>query len=122
MSMKINIDDITIKIKIIDEVALKAIVSLNFGDFVVKGFRVQKSKFDDEKGAPKPWITPPVYRAGNGTYHPIFYIPDKDLWSQLQSKIEHEYRIQTDEHYRKMYGLPKKEEEEGQINVDEINF
>lgn len=119
MSMRLNIEEIIIKVKVVDQAKLKAIVSLDFGDFVVKGFRVQISQYENEKGD-KLWITPPSYRAATGKYHPIFYVLKKDQWEVLEKRILDEYKSQTDAHHRKVYGLPSAEEE--QIDVEGINF
>ena len=97
--MKINLEEITVKAKIIEGQKLKAIIGLDFGDFVVRGFRILESEFDNLRGE-KMWLTPPSYQGG-GRYHPIFYIPDKELWQKLEEKIWDEYKRQLDEHYKK---------------------
>ena len=97
--MKINLDEITVKAKIIENQKLKAIIGLDFGEFVVKGFRIMESEFENLRGE-KMWLTPPSYR-GVGRYHPIFYIPDKELWQKLEMKIWEEYDKQVKEHYKK---------------------
>lgn len=102
-----NIDEIELKIKILDEKKTKAIISLNFGDFLVKGFRITDSRFENKNGE-KLWLIPPSYQGG-GRYHPIFYIPDKELWSVLEDKIWKEYQKAKDEHYKKQYGIRDEE-------------
>ena len=87
--MNINIEEIIVRVKIIDQKKLKAIISLDFGDFIVKGFRVMDSEYENPKGD-KLWLTPPSY-VGMGKYHPIFYMPNKDLWKHLEVKVWGEY-------------------------------
>ena len=108
--MRLNIEDIKIKIKVVDIAKLKAIIGLDFGDFVVKGFRVQASDYENYKGD-KLWLTPPSYADKSGRYHPIFFIPEKELWAELEQKIWETYYEQKDGHYRKVYDLPSKEDE-----------
>ena len=104
MTMKMNKDEIKVKIKFIEEKKLKAIISLNFGDFVVKGFRIAESDYDNDRGD-KLWLTPPSYRDSGGRYHPIFYIPNKELWKELEGKVWDEYKLQSEEHYKKRFDL-----------------
>ena len=102
--MTINKDEIQVKTKFIEGEKMKAIISLNFGDFVVKGFRVSASEYENTQGD-KLWLTPPSYRDSGGRYHPIFFIPNKKLWKELEGKIWREYKIQSEEHYKKRFDL-----------------
>jgi len=113
--MTLNFNEIKIKVKITDgNGKLKAIIGLDFGDFVVKGFRIQESQYENEAaGGRKLWLTPPSYGDRGGRYHPIFYIPDKDLWERLQAKIWEAYDAESKRHLTKTYDLD--EEEAGQL-------
>lgn len=103
--MKIKIDEIKIKFRILDQQKLKAIFKLDLGDFVVTGFRIQESEHENSRGQ-KLWITPPSYQDRSvGRFHPIFYIPNKELWGKLEEYIWDEYERQSDEHYKKSYGI-----------------
>jgi len=102
--MIITKDKIKVKIKFIEAQKLKAIISLNFEDFIIKGFRVSESEFENDKGE-KLWLTPPSYRDSGGRYHPIFYIPHKELWKELENFIWDEYKAQSEEHYKKRFDL-----------------
>ena len=102
--MKIDITEVDIKIKFLEQEKLKAIISLDFGDFTVKGFRVQKSEYENSKGD-KLWLTPPSYQGGGGKYHPIFYIPNKDLWIDLENRIWDEYEDQLKEYHKKQFDI-----------------
>ena len=104
MHMIITKDKIKVKIKFIEAQKLKAIISLNFEDFIIKGFRVSESEFENDKGE-KLWLTPPSYRDSGGRYHPIFYIPHKELWKELENFIWDEYKAQSEEHYKKRFDL-----------------
>lgn len=101
--MAINIEEISIKCKFIEEKKLKAIITLDFGDFVVRGFRISESEYENRQGE-KLWLTPPSY-LGGGRYHPMFFMPDKELWQRLEEKIWDEYRRQSEEHFKKRLGL-----------------
>ena len=98
--MKIKIDEIGLKIKITDG-KVKAIIGLDFGEFVVKGFRIQVSEHENENGE-KLWLTPPSYK-GPYKWHPIFFMPDKELWKELEKKIYQEYHVQMKEYQKKIY-------------------
>ena len=102
--MTINKDQIKVKIKFIEAQKLKASIGLNFDDFVIKGFRVSESEFENDRGE-KLWLTPPSYRDSGGRYHPIFFMPNKELWKELESFIWDEYKTQSEEHYKKRFDL-----------------
>src|SRR3989344_907779 len=101
--MKINIEEIELKIKILEDKKTKAIITLDFGDFVVKGFRITESEFVNVSGD-KRWFMPPSYKGGP-KWHPIFFMPDKELWQKLEKKVWKEYKIKNDEHQKKMLGI-----------------
>lgn len=102
--MKINIEEVLVKIKFLEEKKLKAIIGLNFGDFAIKGFRAQESQYANDYGL-NLWLTPPSYRDGGGHYHPIFFMEDKELWKKLEKKIWDEYSKQSEEFYKKKFDL-----------------
>ena len=101
--MKVDINSIKVQVKVLESQKLKAIIGLDFGDFVVRGFRVMESQFDNPRGD-KLWLTPPSY-LGGGRYHPIFFMPEKSLWEALQAKIWDEYYKETETHYKKRMDL-----------------
>src|SRR3989344_9571302 len=98
--MRININELIAEIKIIENQKLKAIVALDFGDFKVKGFRIMVSDHENHRGE-KLWVVPPSYRGGGGSYHPIFFAPDKDLWLKIQDKILDEFAKKQSEYWTK---------------------
>ncbi len=102
--MKININEIGVKIKFLEQEKLKAIIGLHFGDFTIKGFRVMKSNYKNDYGD-ELWLTPPSYQGGNGSYHSIFYIPNKELWKELEKKIWNEYKKQKENYHKKQFDL-----------------
>lgn len=105
--MKIKIEEIQLKIKILDDVKTKAILGLDFGDFVIRGFRIMDSQYKNMNGD-ELWLTPPSY-LGGGRYHPMFFMPDKELWKVLEKKIWTEYEIKRKEHYIKKMGIEKED-------------
>lgn len=105
--MKINIKDINFRIKILDDKKTKAIIGLDFGDFVIKGFRITESQYENMNGD-KMWLIPPSYMGG-GHYHPIFFIPDKEIWQELEKIIWDKYKKAVDEHYKKRLQISDEE-------------
>jgi len=104
--MTIDIEKIVIKIKLTDG-KMKAIVALDFGDVVLRGFRVQDSQYENERGE-KLWVTPPTYQGG-GKYHPIVFFPDKDFWKRLQIRILDAYQAADRDRHKKAFGLSDEE-------------
>ena len=107
--MKIEIDEIVVKVKL-TEGKLKAIIALDFGEFVLHGFRIQDSQYDNEKGQ-KLWITPPAY-LGGGKYHPMVFFPDKILWERIQTKIWNSFDEAMKVRLTKAYNLSEAEADE----------
>ncbi len=105
--MILVVEDIIVKVKVVDEKKLKAIIGLDFGDFVVRGFRIMESEYPNHKGD-KLWLTPPSYKGGV-RYHPIFFVPDKTLWEKLSLRIWDEYYHQHTAQYSKRMGIDPKE-------------
>ncbi len=106
--MNVDLDVISIKVKVLEGQKLKAIISVDFGDLIVKGFRVMESQYPNLKGD-KLWLTPPSYPSAGGKYRPIFFMPEKGLWEALQAKIWNEYYKQTNSHYQKRMGVQDEE-------------
>lgn len=104
--MTIDIEKIVIKIKL-TEGKLKAIVGLDFGDVVIRGFRIQESQHENDRGE-KIWITPPSYQGG-GRWHPIAFFPDKELWKRIEVKIYDAYDAATKKRLTKAYDLSDEE-------------
>jgi len=100
----LNIDDLKFQIKLLENGNLKAIASIDFGDFVVKGFRINLSAYKNESGE-NLWITPPSYKDGGEKYHPIFFIPDKALWKKLEQRLVIEYNKASNEYYQKRLNI-----------------
>jgi hypothetical protein len=109
--MKIKIDEINLKFKILEDAKTKAIIGVDFGDFVIRGFRITDSQFENMNGD-KLWLMPPSYQGG-GRYHPIFFMPDKELWKVLEKRIWEEFEVKRKEHNIKKLGI--KEEDWGLV-------
>ena len=99
-----NINEITIKTKFIDQKKLKAIIAVDFEDIIVRGFRVMESNYKNDYGD-ELWLTPPSYQDSGGKYHPIFFMPDKSKWQELKKLIWEEFYKQRDEYYKKQFDL-----------------
>lgn len=103
-TMKLDLREIAIKVKVLQDKKLQAIISLDFGgEFVVKGFRVQSSEFTNYKGD-NLWLTPPSYKGGV-KWHPIFFMPDKEKWKELEMRIWDEFYRERDQFFKKFHGL-----------------
>ncbi len=105
--MKINIDEIKISIKFIENKKTKAILSLDFGEVVVKGFRISESQYENDLGD-KLWLQPPSY-VGGGRYHSIFFMADKEQWKNLEKRIWSEFKMKQDQYHKKKYDIPESE-------------
>ncbi|MDD5146889.1 MAG: hypothetical protein PHN39_04100 [Candidatus Pacebacteria bacterium] len=104
--MTIDVEKIGIKIKL-TEGKLKAIVGLDFGDVIIRGFRIQESQHENDRGE-KIWVTPPSY-LGGGKWHPIAFFSDKDLWKKIEGKIYDAYAEVMKKRLTKAYGLSEEE-------------
>ena len=112
--MEINTKTFTVKVKITEnQKTMKAIVGLDFGDFVIKGFRIMDSVHEDHRGY-KLWVVAPSYRGGGG-YHPMFFAPNKELWVKIQDKIIDAYKVEDTRYWAKRIGL-------GKDDIDSIEF
>lgn len=105
---KSDLEKVKIHVKVIEEEEFKAIVTLEFENWVVRGFRIFRSK-KDRKGENPLWVVPPSYQDRNKKYHPIFYILEKPLWHELENRILEEYEKQQEIHYSKRFDLDKKD-------------
>lgn len=86
----LDLDKMTIKIKRIEGKPMKAMIGLEFENFVIKGFRITESKYKNMFGEDL-WLTPPSYKDSNNKYHPMFFMPNKEEWEKLEKKIWEEY-------------------------------
>lgn len=102
--MNLNIEEIIIRVKILDQKKLKAIIGLDFGDFVVKGFRIMESQYENRRGD-KLWLTPPSYIGAGTRHHPIFFMPNKELWEKLEDRMFIAYEKEIKEHYKKQFDV-----------------
>jgi hypothetical protein len=102
--MNITKDEVVVKIKFTEAKKVKAIITLDFQGLVIKGFRVMESEYENVKGE-KLWLIPPSYQDSGGRWHPIFFIPDKELWKEIELKIWGEYEKQIEEHYKKRFDI-----------------
>lgn len=86
--MKKLINDI--EVKLLEDDKTKAIVNLVFQDFMIKGFRIMTSEFENAHGD-KLWVVPPSYPGSAGNYHPLFYTTNKQSWQEVEELIFQEY-------------------------------
>jgi hypothetical protein len=98
-----DIDNINITVRPSDKGDTKAIVNISYDDIEINGFRISKSKYDDNEL----WVQPPAYPSG-GKYHKIFFLNNEAKWKQLEEKIIASYIGDTS-------GVPN-------LDIDDINF
>ena len=65
-----------------------AIVSVDFGNFFVRGYRVWQTKDTN-----KVFVAAPSFRCGGGGWLESFVIKEKILWQTLQKRILQEYEM-----------------------------
>lgn len=98
---KIDISEITFRIKILESEDWKAMVTINFGWISIKGYRIKVSEFLGEHGEFL-WVVPPCYRTMAG-FKPIVHI-EKELWKKIEKLLVKEYRKKFEEYAEKKLG------------------
>ena len=89
---KINSNDISVKLVLIDQPSILARATVIFLDCIeTHGWRVMPSRqmnhlFNDEV-----WIQAPSVRKGNDGWKEVVYIGDKDAYQTIQQKIYDAY-------------------------------
>ena len=116
--LNISINDIEIRFKMLENLKLKAIATITFGDIIIKGFRVQSSDFGTGNDIPL-WVDAPSFFL-KGTYRPMFFIENKALWKAIEQKVIAEYHIQLNEHYEKR--METASDVSPEIEVSNVNF
>lgn len=110
---KLVIESIKVNFKFLEYTDLKAIFSLDFGDFVIRGWRISKSKYkkieSENDESTDLWIVPPSYQEKGGKYHPMFFIPNKELWEQLEAYILQKYHEASEEQMKKRFEIKEQE-------------
>lgn len=89
--MNIDINHIRVKINLTKDTKLLATAIVEYGPFVIKGFRITDSKYVDEVGD-KLWVQPPSYINAEKKYSPLFFCEDKNLWNGIKKKVIEEYK------------------------------
>lgn len=114
--MKINIEDIEFQFRFHDNEQMPATMTLLIGQFAIRGFKIMKSKFTENK---YPFtLFPPSSRTGSGSWIDIFWTDIKNDWEFLKRKALEQF---SREHAK--YLLEKDELElKKEGNVDDIKF
>ena len=89
--MMMSPEQAAVRVRLIEEEWLKAIFTLDCGDLVVRGFRILASRYPNADGEHLE-LLPPTYEDESGRHHPVVFIPDKDLWRRLETRMIAEYR------------------------------
>ncbi len=102
--MKINIEEIKVKIKLSDKTNLEATAVLDFGDITVKGFRLSTSEHENPNMSnAKLYLQPPSYRAGR-TYQKLVFVNDKEKWEEIERLVFKEYKKAKDVKNNDLWG------------------
>jgi len=120
-----TIDDITVRIKLIDppRSTLLAQAEVIFNDLIeTKGWRIMPSQKIHPKFQELLWIQPPVHKVGF-QYHPTVFIADKLLYEQVEEKIYYKYRsVKSNTPPSNPSTATSGEDKEQEVNINDINF
>ena len=97
------------KVRLKRQGKLYAIITVDFGDFLINGFRIMESDRENPRGDCL-WITAPSYLAA-GKYHKIFFVKEEKVRGELEDVIWGEF-------YREL----AKQEVAAQQGKDDIPF
>jgi hypothetical protein len=101
----IDIDEVKFIVKIREEGDLVATAIFEYRNLKIKGFRVVRSKFENEYGD-KLWIQVPSYQTGR-FFHKMFFLEDetKQCWKNVEKKLLDEYKKKDKEYYSRKLGI-----------------
>ena len=112
--MKIDTDDIQVKIKLIKSSQTLAQVTLVlFDQWEEKGWRVSKTNYENPIFHDHIWIQPPCYKSDE-KWNPIVFINNPRLYQEIQQKI---YDV-----YYQAKNMADNYDSSLDINPDEINI
>lgn len=93
--MNINIDDLKFKFKFRDDPEMPATMTLTVGQFEIRGFRVLKTKFDENTN--RYYMKPPANKAGSGKWVDLVWVNAPKDWRLLEKLALAQFdREQTD--------------------------
>ena len=107
--LNIDINDIKFVVKVLETPKLKAIIAIDLGSIKIKGFRVNFSNYKNDNHGEALWVIPPSYQDSGGKYHPIFYMPDKELWHAIEKRLVEAYKKEYEKHFKKRFDLKDEE-------------
>lgn len=92
--MNINIEDITVKIKLRQTGKMLAQAEIIFGNIIeTKGWRIMFSDKIHPRFQEGLWIQPPSYRTA-WKWNPVIYINNRTLYDLIEEKIYNAYRLE----------------------------
>lgn len=59
--------------------------------FTIKNFTISKSDYLNNNLNEKIWIQPPSYKDVGGKYQKLFFLENKDFWSEIEKIIYRSY-------------------------------
>lgn len=93
--MIINIDELQFKFKFRNDPEFPATMTLVVGQFQVRGFRIMRTKYEDNKK--QYYLKPPSNRTGRGAWIQLFWTDSKDDWKLLEDKALEAFDKEYDE-------------------------
>lgn len=87
--MEIDPEAVKFRVRIMEDPKTKALVTIDFGELVIKGYRIMVSSFTGEHGE-NLWVVPPAYNSKAG-WKPIVHIVRKDKWKDIETRIVRQY-------------------------------
>ena len=101
ITMRININELQFKFKFRDDPEMPATMVLVVGQFEIRGFRVLKSKF--EENATRYYIKPPSNKTSRG-WVDIFWVNAPKDWSLLEKLVLEQFSKEQEEKLLKEFG------------------
>lgn len=110
--MKIDPKEISLKFKFHDKENMPATVTISIGQFDVRGFRVMRTKFEENKG--RFVLYPPAIRGGGGRFMDIVRVADKEDWKQFEQFVLHRFDEEYSTHLMNAF--------EGEDKLKDVEF
>lgn len=110
--MKIDPSELTLKFKFHDKENMPATVTISIAQFEVRGFRVMRTKFDDN--ASRFVLYPPAIRGGAGRFMDIVRVADKEEWKRFEEFVLSKFDEEHTKHLLSTF--------EGEDKLKEVKF
>ncbi len=113
--MKIDPQEVELKFQFRNDDNMPALVTLTIGCWEMRGFRVMKTKFLDNKS--RFVLYPPAIRGRSGKFTDVIRLTEKKEWEELQKIVLHKFDQEQNKFL--MDDLAKKDQE---IDVSSVTY